>query len=161
MKLHSEIHFEEAAFDASRGEEPEFRETPASGFAFLLVLTLALTLAAVATGRIVSLAAVSGEFYRARSLANLTRELAVPTYRAVITDRFGEPLVQNESSFTVLVHVPTLIANERGAAAVIDELAASLGVSPNEIAAQLAAADLEQVSWVTIARSISAGQAIG
>lgn len=84
-------------------------------------------------GRLWSLQAIQGEYFRGLSEQNRIRDYAVPAPRGVIYDRRGQPLVTNRAAFTVSV----LPMEVRHPDRLADALAGVLGVERGEILARL------------------------
>jgi len=159
-KLDYELHIEEAVFDVSREYEGAYREIPASRTAFLLVLGIAATIVTVVIFRIGFLSFIKGEFYEARASANMGYEINIPAHRAVIVDQFGEVLVQNASSFSVYVHIPTLFQGNEINTSLLNAVGRALEIPVSELEASIATIDFESESWALIAHGITAQEAI-
>jgi len=153
MKEDSEIHFEEAVFDDVVWSE-NYLEVPTSRKAFLLIAGLTLGLAILVLGKVSALNLFNQEFYEARASANVSREISLPTYRAVITDRFGEPLTKNTSSFSVFLNVAKILSEPEKLKSTIDNLGEILDLNKDELLKLIQGVDLEQGNWVAVARNI-------
>ena len=56
-------------------------------------------------GRVIYLNIGKGEFYQARAIANVNKDIDTPTSRGIITDRFGESLVENIPTFSLSLNM--------------------------------------------------------
>lgn len=156
-----DISFEESIFDDWSGSSR--LESPMPRGAFFLVGFAALALIASFSIRFAFLSFVHGDDYAARGAANADKRSVIPAYRGVITDRFGEPLVKNVPSFTAGLDIAELYRRGRPAdsrAALVTKVAAILSVPASGIEALLAEAEEEGAARVTVAKDITAEQAI-
>ncbi len=156
-----DISFEESIFDDWSGSSR--LESPMPRGAFFLVAFAGLFLIASFFVRFVFISFVYGADYKARGVANADKRITLPAYRGVITDRFGEALVKNVPSFTVSLDIAELYRRGRSAdsrTSLTAKIAASLSVSPTEIKALLESGEEEGASRVTVAKGITAEQAI-
>src|SRR3989344_6187846 len=97
------LQFEEVVFDDIVYSESEYLEMPNSKNAFLIIIFLAGIVSLAILGRIGFLNLFFANFYEARASANVTREINLPSPRALIVDRFNEPIAGNSSSFSVFL----------------------------------------------------------
>ena len=156
-----DISFEESIFDDWSGSSR--LESPMPRGAFFLVAFAVFFLIASFCVRFVFISFVYGEDYAARGVANADKRITLPAYRGVITDRFGEALVKNVPSFTVSLDIAELFRRGRSPdsrASLAAKIAAILSVSPTEIKALLEGGEEEGAARVTVARDITAEQAI-
>ena len=159
MKKDPEIHFEEAVSDDVVWSE-NYLEVPTSRKAFLLIAGLTLGLAILVLSKVTALNLFNQEFYEARASANVSREISLPTYRAVITDRFGEPLTKNTSSFSVFLNVPKILSQPGRLKSTIDNLGEILNLNKDELLKLIQGVDLEQDNWAVVARNITPTEVI-
>ncbi len=161
MNRNSELHVEEIFLDGGGAREAPYAPFPASRGAFLVVFAAAALLSVGVLGKVGFLNMVRGAFYEARAAANVSREINLPSYRAVILDRYGEVLAENVSSASVFLNVPTLLS-------LAPERRASLGFQISEILG-LPQADFDQLiektdfartNWVPLARDVNADEVI-
>ena len=96
-----ELNLEDAIFD-SFAKDYNRLELPLSRQAFFLISGLISIAVLIFAAQLILLNLGNGEFYRNRSSANMNTEIIIPAFRGIITDRFGEPLVQNTPSFSAL-----------------------------------------------------------
>jgi len=162
MKRDSELHVEETFFEEG-GAVPghPFTLPPASRSAFVFVALAAFSLAAIAFGKVSFLNFAKGTFYRARAAANVTREVSLPSNRAVILDRFGKVLAGNESSASVYVNLSALLAlypAER--LNLLQRIADILSDRAEDFVQAVGEADVLQNNWFPIARNITPEEAI-
>lgn len=154
------LDFNEVVFDDVVYSDLDYLELPTSRQAFLLVAGCAILVAGVIFGRVVFLNFFNGGFYKARASANIGREISLPVFRAVIEDRFGQPLVENTSSFSVALNLGQLIRDKEKLQPAIAELAAILEVQESDLNDLIARADLDKSNWLAAARNITPQQAI-
>lgn len=154
-----ELHFEEAIFDDASAHGWDYLEVPSSRRAFLLVAGFAVLLALLVLGR-VGILNLNRAIYETRASANLSREISLPAYRAVITDRYGQTLTENTSSWSVFLHLPTVINAPSGGEEIFRELSQLLNSNEEIFRELVRKANLEENNWFPIARQITAGEAI-
>ncbi len=161
MKKHSELHLEEIFLDDVVSRDHGYLAVPASRRAFLLIAVLTALIAAVAVGKVGFLNFFEGGFYRARAAANVSREVTLPSYRAVIVDRYGEVLAENESASSVFLHVPAFFRLSEGERdLLLNQLDEALAVPREELQAILGEVNLRENNWVPIVRNITNTEAI-
>jgi penicillin-binding protein 2 len=102
-------------------------------------------------GRLWSLQAIHGTYYRELSEQNRIRDLAIPAPRGVIYDRRGRPLVSNRAAFSVGV----LPMEVRQPARLADALASVLAMDREEILARLEAGRRRPFEVVPLRRDAS------
>lgn len=105
------LDLDEVVFDDVVYSDLDYLELPTSRQTFLLVAGCAVFIVALVFGRVAFLNFFNGVFYQARASANVSREISLPVFRAVIEDRFGTPLAKNTSSFSTLLNLGQLIKN--------------------------------------------------
>ncbi len=103
-----EINFDEISFDSRRGEL-KVKEFPISDFVFKIAFGVFLAVSLIAVFRIFSFWAVSGNFYRNRSFANINKVIIQPAPRGIIFDRYDKPLVENIPSLNLYLKPADLI----------------------------------------------------
>lgn len=111
---------------------------------------IAVLLFLLLAGRLWSLQAIQGDYYRGLSEQNRIRDFAVPAPRGVIYDRRGQPLVTNRAAFTVSV----LPMEVRQPGRLADALAALLGMDREEILARIEAGRRRPFEPVPLRRDV-------
>lgn len=101
-------------------------------------------------GRLWSLQAIHGTYYRELSEQNRVRDLDVPAPRGVIYDRRGRPMVSNRAAFTVGL----LPMEVRQPARLAEALASVLGMEREEILARLEAGRRRPFEVVPLRRDV-------
>ncbi len=155
----NELNFEDLTFREDQNE-PDYLELPLSRQTFLLAVAAVLLVGLITIGRTSFLGFIKGDFYRARALANANKEIDVPAPRGIILDRFGEPLVENKSSFSVFLGVNDLLRSPEALSKTINSLSDILAIDRPDLEEIVRKADLEKKNFVPIARNISVAQAI-
>jgi penicillin-binding protein 2 len=114
-----------------------------------VVQVLVLALLATLGGRLWYLQVRSGPEFQAAAAANSLRSVATPAVRGDILDDQGHPLVDNEATLEVTADLSTLEHQPHGGIAVLDRLAALLGVPEQRIAQQirLCSAKVSRPCW--------------
>ncbi len=137
-------------------------EMPLSRAPFFLVGGCAAALILVFLVRVAYLDIVQAGFYAARAAANVDKELVIPAYRGVITDRFGTPLVANIPSFRGGIDIAELYRAPAAADAesILRKAADILGMDHEAVRSLVRGADLESISRITIARDVPAERII-
>ncbi|MDR7418675.1 MAG: penicillin-binding protein 2 [Armatimonadota bacterium] len=101
-------------------------------------------------GRLWSLQAIQGPYYRDLSEQNRIRDFVVPAPRGVIYDRRGQPLISNRAAFTVSV----LPMEVRQPARLADALAPVLGIDREEIMTKIGAGRRRPFEPVPLRRDV-------
>jgi len=157
MRQKEELDFEDVVFH--RADEPEHLELPLSRQAFLLVGAVVIAIVSVILFRIVFLNVGLGGIYAARSTANAHKEIDLPAPRGIVRDRYGEPLVRNDSSFSIFINLADLIRSGEKLDRTLVILSEILGVKKSAIEEIIKNSDLERKVFIPIARNITSEQA--
>ena len=114
-----------------------------------VVQVLVLALLATLGGRLWYLQVRSGPEFQAAAAANDLRSVAAAAVRGDILDDQGHPLVENKATLEVTADLSTLQQLPHGGIAVLDRLAALLGLPEKQIAQQirLCSATVSQPCW--------------
>ena len=159
MKKEQELSFEEAIFDQWSGDLKRL-ELPLGRGVFWLLGGLGLILIFIVLGRVFYLTIVSGDFYQNRAALNINKELVVPAYRGIITDRFGEQLVKNIPGFRVSIDKNELLRLKENRDEFLTKVAKILGKEKGELETVIEKIDLEQGTKAIVSRDITLEQAI-
>ena len=154
-----ELSFEEAIFDQWAGDLKRL-ELPITRSTFLLVAGVGLILAGAVIARLVYLSAAAADFYQARAEINVNKELVVPAYRGIITDRFGEQLVKNIPSFRLSLDKSELLRLKEGRDDLLAKVAKILSKEVADLKTTIQKIDLEKGTKAIVARDITLEQAI-
>ncbi|HEY4475783.1 MAG TPA: penicillin-binding transpeptidase domain-containing protein [Candidatus Paceibacterota bacterium] len=155
-----ELNFEETVLDDVVYSEADYLEVPTSRNAFFLV-AVAAALAVLAVGaRVYFLNFGNGRFFAERARANVSREISLPARRALITDRFGEPMVNNRNSFSVFMDARAVFSSKEDFSGLIIRLAEILKIEPIVISTLLEQVDFEKTNWVPVARNLTSAEVI-
>jgi len=155
-----EINFEEIVFDNEKKMSYDYLELPTARKTFFAVAFASFILISFVAVYISFLNFSKKEFYKARAAANVTREINVPTYRAVLVDKYGEQLVKNKSSFSIFINLSLVVNSPSALNSLTENLADILEVDQAELINLINNADLEKSNWIALARNISQKQAI-
>ncbi|MFH1759204.1 MAG: penicillin-binding transpeptidase domain-containing protein, partial [Patescibacteria group bacterium] len=155
-----DISLDEVAFDSWAEEDYRRLETPLSDSVFQLSVIVVLIVGAIVFGRVLFLNISQGAFYQARAIANVNKEVKIPANRGIIMDRFGEPLVKNVPTFSATINASELLKNPGVLEEKLNETAAILNKSSEEIKNEIQQADLKAGGEVIIAHNITLDQAI-
>lgn len=155
-----DLQFDEFVTDSVASTDLDYLELPISQRAFLFVTAVALLVGIIVVGRISYLNLEKGDFYAARSEANINKDISIPAYRGLIVDRFGAILAENAETFSVFLDVPELLKNRALLDEVISKLAETFGLAGEELYLVLEQSDFETKSSVALVRNITAEQAI-
>jgi penicillin-binding protein 2 len=111
----------------------------------VLVMSLLLSLG----GRLWYLQVMNGAHYRRVAADNGIRDIVVPAPRGMILDDTGRPLVRNRTALVVSADRTTLLRQKDGGKAVLQRLAAVLGVPYEQIHAkiQLCGPGIKRPCW--------------
>ncbi len=154
-----DTHLEDSIFDDWTGASR--LEMPLSRIPFFLVGGCAALLITIFFIRVAYLDSFQASFYSARAAANVDKELVIPAYRGIITDRFGVPLVSNIPSFRVSIDIAELYRpHNADPGSVISRVADILGMDSEDVRSLVRGADLESAVRVTLARDVPAEQVI-
>src|SRR3989344_181170 len=154
------LHIEEAILDDAVHSELDYLEMPNSRNAFLLVAVFSVLISVVVLGRVGFLSFFQRELYVARASTNLSREISLPSYRSVIVDRYGVPLVKNESSFSVFVSLQLFHRDTNAFNEISQKIADILHIEVSTITDVFEDIDPSSGAWVPVARDIDSVQAI-
>ncbi len=160
MRKKADLQFDEFVSDSVASSELEYLELPISQRVFLLVVIGGILIGLAVLGRVLFLNVVRGSFYENRSQANISREIAVPAYRGLITDRFGTVLATNAETFSVFLDIPDLLKDRQQLDRVLSSLADTLGISIELLYETFGSVDFESQSSIPLVRNISAESAI-
>ncbi len=98
---------------------------------------IGLSLMVLLGGRLAYLQSVDSDAYAAAADANTIREVVTPAPRGLILDVAGRPLVQNRTQLQITVDRTNLSRQPDRGAAVLDRLGRVLGVSADDLRAQI------------------------
>lgn len=122
--------------------DEELLEVPLADRAFRFFALLAVIISLAIVGRIIGLSLARGEFYAQRAFANANDVTIQNPLRGIIFDRFGKPLVENESIFNIILIPSQLPKGEAEKNLFVSEVGGVLGLSPEEWPNILKDADL-------------------
>ena len=117
--------------------EDDLIEVPLNSQVFRAFWAVVLLLAAAAVFQLLNLGFTNHSFYRTRSLANMSYSLQEPAPRGIIFDRFGVPLVENESALNVFLVPHELPDDVEERAEVLEIVARTLGLNGEELESKL------------------------
>ena len=161
MSSNQNIDFEEALLDSlAKDQDLDYLELPLSRRAFILLGVIIGAVVFAFTSRLVFLNIIKAGFYQNRAEANMNKEVIMPAYRGIITDRFGEVLVENSPSFSVFLNAAELLKNKDNLELVIQKLNEVLETNSEEIRAKFQSVDLKRQNLVAVARNITSDQII-
>lgn len=155
----NELNFEDLVFNEDQ-REPDHLELPLARQTFLLVAAGVLLVGIIVFGRSVFLNIFQGEFLRNRALANINKEIELPAPRGIIFDRYGNPLTENKSSFSVFVNAATLLKSPEDLEKTQKVLTEILNLDQEKTSADIHSVRLDRRNWVPVARNISLVEAI-
>ncbi len=146
------VHFEDVLTDFVR--EEDLLEVPIRDRSFSVFLGCVALVAAVIFAEVLYLGTVKHNTYEARALANASDITVTPSPRGIISDRFGNPLVQNVSSVNVFLVARKLPSDADEKIKVIAKTAEILDVETSELS------DLvEKANWNVRDRVLLSGDA--
>ena len=148
-KKAKDFDLEEAILDGGRFE---VLELPLGRAAFKIFSLFVLCAGAVVIGRLVYLGVGRGEFYVFRALANMSKEVVLPSPRGIIFDRFGVPLTENHGSFDVYVKAREFLKEPEP---ILNALRSVLNLEEGVVSEVIATANLEKSDLVLVAHDIT------
>ncbi|MEK9186179.1 MAG: penicillin-binding transpeptidase domain-containing protein, partial [Patescibacteria group bacterium] len=155
FNVKKELNVEEAILDSFAKGYHGYLEMPLSRQTFLLVGVVASIVGSVAILWAGFLNIAEGARYQNRADANFNEEVIIPAYRGIITDRFGEPLVKNVSTFSVFLNVSELLKNDsEKAETVVQTLANLFFLEPDLLRQKISKINLENQSILSVAKGI-------
>ncbi len=160
MKRRADLQFDEFVSDSIASSELDYLELPISQRVFGIVSIIGILIGITVFGRVLYLNVVRADFYAARSEANINREILLPAYRGLITDRFGEVLATNAETFSIFLDIPELLKDRSKLDQVLMRLSETVGLPIETLYTTLEEADFEDKSSVPLVRNISAEAAI-
>ena len=152
-----DIFFDEITADRM-GSGMNRRERPLRNIIFFAVAGVFLFFGAVAVFRVAWLGGIKGEFYRARADSNVNKITITAADRGLITDRYGEKMVDNVPILSLRLRPSELVKYGEGDA--VRSFLAGFGVTEDELNAILSGSNLEKANEVVIKKEISASEAI-
>lgn len=117
--------------------EDDLIEVPLSPQVFRGFWAVVLLLAAAAVFQLLNLAFTDHDFYRTRSLANMSYSLQELAPRGIIFDRFGVPLVTNDPVLNVFLVPHELPDGIEERAGVLETVTRTLGLNKEELESKL------------------------
>ncbi len=154
-----ELNVEDLVFN-EENQESDYLELPLSRQTFLLVAGAIVLVGVFSLGRIGFLNLFKGGFYASRASANVNKEIALPAPRGVVVDRFGNQLVGNKSAISVFLNVAEVLKQPDKIDALVADIFEILGTSVEGLKSHILGADLDQGSFISVARDITNSQAI-
>lgn len=153
--------FDEVVPDAFGSSHFGSVEKPVERRILGFVLYVLLFLIAIAFFRVFFLNVIRGGFYSARSTANVNREIKTPAPRGLIFDRFGNPLVENEPTFSVVLNLVPFFKTPEKQEEILDKLANAVsGLDKNLVKEKLSSLNLEKNAELLVAKDISLDEAL-
>ncbi|MDD4761585.1 MAG: penicillin-binding protein 2 [Candidatus Pacebacteria bacterium] len=136
-------------------------EKPIDRSVFNLVSFLVFVLILIVSSRIFFINVVKGGFYQKRAVSNVNREIKTPAPRGLIFDRFGNPLVENEPTFSVVLNLIPFFKNPEIQEETISKLSESISsFEPSKVKEKLFSLDLEKNAELIVAKNISLDEAL-
>ncbi|TSA46465.1 penicillin-binding protein 2 [bacterium] len=120
-----------------RAVEEDFLEIPLTDRVFKIFLTIATIIIVLIFAQLLNLAAVNGDFYARRAVANMSDVKIESAPRGIISDRFGNKLVENNQAFNVFLVPKSLPKTSGERLAIIANAAEILNLDQGEILKQL------------------------
>lgn len=120
-----------------RAVEEDFLEIPLADRVFKIFLAIATVIIVLVFAQLLNLAAVNGDFYTKRAVANMSDIKVESAPRGIITDRFGNKIVENNQTFNVFLVPKSLPKTSEERLAIIESAVAILGLDQSEILKQL------------------------
>ena len=109
----------------------------------VVIQVLVLSLFATLGGRLWYLQVVAGERYEQAATENRLRQVAVPAVRGQVLDAQGRPLIRNRTALVVSVSRTELLRQPDAGTALLQRLAAVVGVPEEELRARTTLCDGE------------------
>lgn len=131
------------------------REVPVRRKVFAGFIMLAAALMGVMIARVLYIGVFRHNFYSARAERNVTAAAVLPAPRGIITDRFGKPLVRNDSSFNAVLHPQYLPRDAELRTAAMGDIAAIIGTEAETLAADIARRDWNTTDRMVLKENLS------
>src|SRR3989344_6040010 len=155
---HKKISFDEA-IAASQIDEIRSIGKPINPWAFWAVLAAVLAISGIFAGKVIAMTTLNSNFYRTRALANVNKETHINAPRGLILERFGKPMVENKTVFSVFLNVSEMIrSGEESSVKKAD--AEIIGGDPAELSDELREANLGKIYSIKIAEDITRSQTV-
>ncbi|PIR98475.1 MAG: hypothetical protein COT88_01460 [Candidatus Colwellbacteria bacterium CG10_big_fil_rev_8_21_14_0_10_41_28] len=146
-----EIHFEEVVADTISAPYLNRVEKPISQNVFYIFFLAFVLLGSIFAIRTTVLAGINGDSYKERANSNINQNIPLIAPRGIITDRNGEPLVENQAVFSVFLNVDQMVLNNER-----DEVLRAtkdiLGIESADVLRLIEDTNLEDYSDIIIAR---------
>ena len=153
-----DISFDETIADSAFAGL-EHREQPISANIFWGVLALAILVALAASARLITLGITLHSHYADLAAINANEETPIIARRGVITDKFGQPFVENKQAFSVFLNVGVMVKSGEENK-VLDAAVNILKLNRDEILSKISAVDLEEAYDIPLAQNITRDQDI-
>jgi penicillin-binding protein 2 len=131
----SDLNLEDILTD--RAVEEDFLEIPLSDRVFKNFLILVSVVFLMVFAQLLNLAAFQYSFYSRRAIANMSDVKIQAAPRGIITDKFGNKLVSNESSFNAFLTPKSLPKSTDEEIAAIGKAVEILGLDENAIIGEI------------------------
>ena len=159
MPKRPELNIEEVSFHDWESTYDKL-EISLSNNVFRGVTVILSIILIISLGRIVLLNMGQGSFYKARAIINVNKEINISTSRGIITDRFGESLVENIPTFSLSLDMADFFRDSESVKKNLKQVADILAVPADQLEKIIQEVDLERVSEIILAPDITVEQAV-
>ncbi|MEZ4156567.1 MAG: penicillin-binding transpeptidase domain-containing protein [Candidatus Paceibacterota bacterium] len=146
--------------ELSKSSEKTYVEHPIGEKVFLSMLLVCLLVVLSVFGRVFFLNVLERKAFTARAEGNANKEIAIPAFRGLITDRYGEILAKNAETFSVFINLSEALKKEGRVDEILSEVSKLLGLEKSKLRQKIDKANLNISSVVALQRNISTEQAI-
>ncbi|MEK7630072.1 MAG: penicillin-binding transpeptidase domain-containing protein [Patescibacteria group bacterium] len=158
MTKRDDIHLEEILTD--RVVEEDLLEVPLTDGVFRFFFVLFLVLIGAVFAQFVNIGIFKQNLYAARALDNMSDVKIEPAPRGIITSRFNEPLVRNDSSFAAFLLPRYLPENNNDRLATIKKISGFLNIDEMELIQKISERDWNLSDRMLLTNNLSQEQLV-
>lgn len=152
------IGLEDALFDGVCDDFSTIHR-PLSSRVFSIAGIILLFFSVIVVGRVGYLVFLK-KIYISRALTNAGQQITLAAPRGIIYDRFGEPLVKNEPSFSASLNVSLALKQRESIDEVLSRISLVLDLDAADLKEKLFGVDLERQAYLPLTRSVSVDQLV-
>jgi penicillin-binding protein 2 len=144
-----------------RAVEEDLLEIPLTDRVFRNFLAVAAVVFLLFLAQFLNLAVLDHDLYSKRAVANMSDVKVQPAPRGVITDRFGEDLVENDPSFNAYLTPKSLPKDTAGRLEIIENAANILSLDENEILSRTEERDWSMTGRLLLKSDLTRDELVG
>jgi len=154
-----DIILEEAVLD-DLSEGLEIIEKPIERSVFKVFIWLVLFVILVVFARLTYLQIIKNKNYQLRALANVGQQVVLKSPRGIIYDRYSQPLVSNQPSFSLSLNLSELLKNPNLVSSVLQKISEVVPFDIEAAKNSILSVNLEKQAYFTLLPNITLQQVI-